>query len=69
VNGRNSVSALLRTDVYTATGGKRTFRFAHNYNFEINLFGGAFDGDILFANINGADFAPVTPAVARVHLN
>ncbi len=61
VAGRNSVSATLLSDVYTATGGTASFGFNHSYNFELNLFGGCFDGGLLLANINGGGFVPVAP--------
>jgi hypothetical protein len=64
VNGRSRESAQLLTGVYTATGGAASFAFNHSFNFELNLFGGCFDGGVLLANVNGTGFVPVAPAVS-----
>jgi len=60
VSGRNLQTASLLSEVYTATGGAAGIAFEHNFNFELNLFGGCFDGGLLLASINGAAYSPIT---------
>jgi hypothetical protein len=64
VNGRNRESARLVSNVFTATGGALSLSFQHSFNFQLNLFGGCFDGGLLLANVNGAGFTPVAPTVS-----